>query len=369
MRKSQVNEISRILRTSQQTMIEKDMIIHEILHDLSSEAFFSQNFIFKGGTCLVKTYIGYYRFSEDMDFTWKNQKEFSELSSKKLRTKLSELIDKTGKIFETISKSRNLDFKCDKSDDNYVELGGSNKMCTFKLWYDSEISDTKSFLKVQINFVEILLYSIQDQKLQSLGTNDAKIKDLFSEGHEYLNEIDFPTYDIPEILCEKIRAILTQKGTKARDFLDVYQICKKFRIQLEDIESNAKKKIKFSLETYEKYKENLKQKAIEIETGKLFEIGEENYILLEKINEQEFYSFNNDLAKFLNEIIPKEYHSMLYFLSITAVCSGGGGADKAPHKVEITNSGGKNFTNIDLTKEKCPKCGLVGTMQAMPGFY
>lgn len=52
---------------------------------------------------------------------------------------------------------------------------------------------------------------------------------------------------------------------------------------------------------------------------------------------------------------------------ITAVCSGGDGADKAPHEVHIPNPEGKRFDEIDLSKTKCPKCGLVGKMQAMPG--
>jgi len=44
-----------------------------------------------------------------------------------------------------------LDFKCVKSNPSYVELGGSNKFCTFKLWFDSEFWE-HSFIKVQINF-------------------------------------------------------------------------------------------------------------------------------------------------------------------------------------------------------------------------
>jgi len=55
-------------------LIEKDLIIHRILKELLSSSRFADNYLFKGGSCLVKCYFGYYRFSVDLDFTWKNQK-------------------------------------------------------------------------------------------------------------------------------------------------------------------------------------------------------------------------------------------------------------------------------------------------------
>jgi predicted nucleotidyltransferase component of viral defense system len=36
-----------------------------------------KNFLFKGGTCLMKNYLGYFRFSEDVDFAWKDQGDIS----------------------------------------------------------------------------------------------------------------------------------------------------------------------------------------------------------------------------------------------------------------------------------------------------
>ena len=51
---------------------------------------------------------------------------------------------------------------------------------------------------------------------------------------------------------------------------------------------------------------------------------------------------------------------------ITAVCSGGDGAENAPHKVTLENPENKSFDQIDLSNEKCPECGLVGKMQAFP---
>jgi predicted nucleotidyltransferase component of viral defense system len=52
-------------------MVEKDILLHQVLTDLPSDRFFAKNMLFKGGTCLTKHYFGYFRFSEDMDFTCK----------------------------------------------------------------------------------------------------------------------------------------------------------------------------------------------------------------------------------------------------------------------------------------------------------
>jgi hypothetical protein len=129
-----------------------------VLLDLSKNKFFHDNFAFKGGTCLAKCYLDYFRFSEDIDFTWKNEKAFECKSQKVLRRYLSRVIDTIGKIFEEIGQMRGLDFKCVKNDRNYIELTGSDKICTFKIWYQSEVLGRKSFLKVQMNFVEKLCY-------------------------------------------------------------------------------------------------------------------------------------------------------------------------------------------------------------------
>ncbi len=54
-------------------IIEKDYHLHRLLKRMSLHDYFKENLVFKGGTCLVKAYTGYFRFSEDLDFTWKDQ--------------------------------------------------------------------------------------------------------------------------------------------------------------------------------------------------------------------------------------------------------------------------------------------------------
>ncbi len=308
MRKTTIDGIANVLKINMPDRLEKDIIIHEILADLSDDDFFSGNLVFKGGTCLVKAYLGYYRFSEDMDFTWKNQDIFKEKSGKDIRREISKHIEKIGKILEGIAAKRGLYFKYEKNNLKYVNLGGSNKMITFFILYDSEVTGEEISIKIQINFIECLLYPLQNKTLKSLAS-DKKELEFFTKSNQYNNEIKFEVYDIKEILCEKIRAILTRRGIKTRDFLDVYLICKRYDVDLDEINVNATKKLNFSLQMYAKYRENLKNKRDYINTGKGLFVWENEMNLLEKIDVNEFYSFNKKLESFLGEIIQNIIHT------------------------------------------------------------
>ena len=303
MRKDFVNEVARVQRVKRTDLIEKDLILHQVLLDLSKNQFFHDNFAFKGGTCLAKCYLDYFRFSEDIDFTWKNQGFFEGKSQKEIRKYLSKVINSIGEVFEEIANKRELDFKCMKDNRNYVEFGGGNKTCTFKIWYQTEVLGRKSFLKVQMNFVEKMYFPLKSAELKSfLPEENEELTLLFPEFKEYTQKILFDVYDIQEILCEKIRAILTRKGIKARDFLDVYLICSEFKIELEEIYGCSVEKTRFTLCLYERYRENLEEKKAIIISAP-FTWGEEKGLLLKDIDEKEFYKFLEKLRMFLKKIV------------------------------------------------------------------
>ncbi len=306
MRSDFVDRISTTIGIQRKDMIEKDLLLHQILIDLSNDKFFSKNFLFKGGTCLIKNYLGYFRFSEDIDFTWKDQAQFSGKSGKEISRNLSKIIDETGGIFETIAKKRGLDFKCIKSNTSYVELGGSNRMCTLKIWYDSEVLKRKTFIKVQINFVENLCLKSGKGKLVSLLTGKhEELNALFSEYLEYSTAVPFDVYDIKEILSEKIRALLTRKGIKARDFLDVFFIYKNHDIMPSDVEDCVIKKINHTLGLYAKYRENLQAKKKLLEKNAIFAWGEEKDLLISVLKEKEFDKFVSELTVYLKGLVKK----------------------------------------------------------------
>jgi len=303
MRKDFVYEVARTQKVKRADLTEKDLILHQMLFDLSKNKFFHDNFVFKGGTCLAKCYLDYFRFSEDIDFTWKDQSVFAGKSQKEVRKYLSPVIDNIGEVFEDIAKSRGLDFRCLKEDRNYVELTGGDKTCTFKVWYQSEVFGRKSFLKVQMNFMENLCYPFKSAELKSLISGDPKeLVLLYPEYQEYTQKISFDVYDCREILAEKVRAILTRKGTKARDFLDVYLIEKQFGISLDDICACLLEKTQFTLNLYARYRQNLEEKKNTIMSAP-FNWGEEKGLLLKEIDEKDFYKFIDRLRAFLKKLI------------------------------------------------------------------
>lgn len=70
----QPKEISKISNQAgvRPQQIEKDYVISWLLWGISQNQFLCENLIFKGGTCIKKIHIEDYRYSEDMDFTLKD---------------------------------------------------------------------------------------------------------------------------------------------------------------------------------------------------------------------------------------------------------------------------------------------------------
>ena len=291
-----INMASQSLKIGRRDLVEKDFLIHIMLSDLSRNQYFRNNLLFKGGTCLIKCYLGYFRFSEDMDFTWKDQSIFKGASQKEVRRRISTIIDNLGIVFEEIASKHGMDFKCRKEDRKYVELVGGDKSATFKIWYDSAVLGGRAFIKIQINFVDLILFTPKEKTLISLlgglRSKEARnLKALFeNEFRAYITKPKLATYDIREIFCEKARSILTRRGTKARDFLDMYLISKKFGLGLDEFKEETIAKIQFVLKMYERYRKNFEGKKRLLELGALFEWGNEKEMMIQKISEKEFYA-------------------------------------------------------------------------------
>jgi len=304
-----INDLSERLDIKRTELVEKDVIIQKLLLGLYQNDF-SRNLVFKGGTCLIKCYLDYFRFSEDIDFTWKDQSIFEDKSQTKIRKVISNYVDELGKLLVNISEKHGLDFVFDKNDRDYVEFGGGNKMVTYKIWFESEILKSHSFIKIQINFIEKIIFDVVKKDIKCLLPRKTinELKALFPKDHEvYAAEISLYTYDVKEILCEKIRAVLTRRGLKARDFIDIYLICNHFNLDATEFEDIILDKIRFMLNQYEKYRRNLEEKSRLIDSGKIFQWGDERNLLLKEIDEKDFYIFVKDFEKFLQELSVKVF--------------------------------------------------------------
>jgi len=300
-----IAELSNKYNVKRNDLLEKDIIIQKILLDFSKDKFFSKNFAFKGGTCLIKCYLMYHRFSEDIDFTWIDQSRFKDKSQKEIRKIISDLKDKIGELLVKIAKKRGFDFKIEKDNKDFLEFGGGNKFVTFKIWYNSEILNERSFIKIQINFVEHIVFDVSKKDVNCIlsGEESKELELLYGHDYrEYVKNISLYAYDVKEILCEKVRAILTRRGIKARDFVDVFFITDKYGISVEDFKDEIIDKINYMLETYNKYKSNFEDKKKLIHNSDFFKWGYEKELLLVEIDKNKFGIFIKDFLKSLQDV-------------------------------------------------------------------
>lgn len=299
--KEAIDFISGRLNVKQKGLIEKDMILHRLLAELFRQSAFKGKYAFKGGTCLIKCYLGYYRFSEDLDFTWIDQGIFTKKTEKETRKIISGQISVLAEALESIAKSIGMDFRAEKNNNRFIEFGGSNKFVTFKLWYRSQETEEAHFIKIQINYAEYFAYRIMKAIPQTIckGLNKEEVLFLYPELKWLFEKLELHVYDIREILVEKARAILTRLGSKARDFIDIYMIQKHQGINIESFEHIIIEKTVFMLK-YEKYRKNLQDKR----NPPMFRLGQEHILLLKPL-ESDFPASIKILNKFIEHLVAK----------------------------------------------------------------
>ena len=300
--KELIDFISKRLNIVSRDLIEKDIIITKMLFHLIQDKSFSQSYAFKGGTCLTKCYLGYYRFSEDMDFTYLNQKDFSGKSKNKIRETMSEKINQLGKLIEIIAKKLDLDFKMEKENKRYFQFGGSNAFVTFKIWYNSLELGKETFVKIQVNHIEKLIYPTRELNIKFIVPRNLEKDFSFIAGEDadiLLKPLKIRVYDLKEILIEKVRAILTRRGIKARDFVDVFLIVKKEKLNLNEFKNQIIEKISDMLK-FEKYTLNIENKENQLNDNLI--LGEEEALMLTPIDKG-FPKFLKEYNVFLREII------------------------------------------------------------------
>ncbi|MEA3514914.1 MAG: nucleotidyl transferase AbiEii/AbiGii toxin family protein, partial [Nanoarchaeota archaeon] len=105
-------------------LIIKDLYLSMILKRMgqhiekNKESIF-RHLVFKGGTLLVKGYLGYYRFSEDLDFIYSNNPGFEELTRNSRERAIRGYLVIFMPEIEHICNELNLDFKNARNNKKY----------------------------------------------------------------------------------------------------------------------------------------------------------------------------------------------------------------------------------------------------------
>ena len=293
--KNFLNSIKDKTDITAQELIEKDFYLNILLSKLNFE-----EYVFKGGTCLAKAYLDYFRFSEDLDFTFTNQKLWEGKSTKSIKKVCKEKIDAFGEQLKKVG----FDFKFDKSDRNFVEIGNNNKLVTFKVYYNSVLTGKPSFIKIQINFLEKIMFAPLTKELTPLVKTSQFAKEdqiYFREFLDFYKTINMKVYDLKEIVTEKFRSILTRKAIKSRDAIDLLFIYQKFKIKPQDFLKETKEKLMYSINSYEKYKDNLILTRDKLQTLE-FQYNEVRPLVIKPFNKDDFDNYIKELKPLLIEM-------------------------------------------------------------------
>lgn len=188
------------------TTIDKDWVLGHVLAGIYSNAYFRENLIFKGGTCLKKCYFADYRFSEDLDFTSPHLEKGKLLSN--LKKAIQYIQSETGILFGKIKIAGNL-FK-----GNLAAY-----KCTIPFWGAHHPKNKKpppeerwmSPIKMDVTLHEILC--LENEEREIIHPYSDAVSNRFAV-----------CYAMEEIISEKFRALLQRNYAAPRDYYDLWHI-------------------------------------------------------------------------------------------------------------------------------------------------
>src|SRR3989344_4074232 len=135
-------------------LLEKDYHLTRMLHKISDKNL--ANLIFKGGTCLNKCYLGFYRLSEDLDFIYNQDvADQTKRQIKKILDKLRrELIEILNELGLRTSNELGKGWKMLTSDQDPKIVG-----LEIITNYNSLIDDSLQTIKIEVSFRNKLIKS------------------------------------------------------------------------------------------------------------------------------------------------------------------------------------------------------------------
>ncbi len=184
--------------------IEKDYVISWVLWGIERNELLNNNFVFKGGTCLKKMHFEDYRYSEDMDFTLRDDS----VSDK-------DILENFKIIFEKLYDESRIKVELiEDSIDNH-KASGSLK---FKMSYSATHGSDE--IKVDVTRGEIIEFDVEHRV----------VLNNYSDHEE---ETLIHCYSLKEVLIEKLTALMGR--TIPRDLYDFDYLIEEEGLELQDV--------------------------------------------------------------------------------------------------------------------------------------
>ncbi|HMI66508.1 MAG TPA: nucleotidyl transferase AbiEii/AbiGii toxin family protein [Cyclobacteriaceae bacterium] len=185
------------------TVVEKDYVLGWLLAGIYKNAILSSSWIFKGGTCIKKCYFETYRFSEDLDFTLKDQ---SHLEAGFLTEQFSSISNWIGENVGLVIPSDRSKFDIHPNKRNTIS-------CEGRIYYESYfVAGKRELPKVKVDLTA--------DELLALPPVERKIFHGYSDDPD--EGISAKCYSFEELFAEKVRA-LSERG-RPRDLYDVVNL-------------------------------------------------------------------------------------------------------------------------------------------------
>ncbi len=194
--------IESATRANLQThVIEKDYVLGWLLAGINQHAALGESWVFKGGTCLKKCYFETYRFSEDLDFTLRDQSHISEEFLHAAFGEVSEWIYEQGGVEIPVDRMR---FEI------YTNPRGVES-CQGRVYYKgpATFSGKRSMPRVKLDL------SADEVVVEEPVT--VPVRHNYTDCPE--DGISIRCYSYAEVFAEKIRAL--KERTRPRDLYDV----------------------------------------------------------------------------------------------------------------------------------------------------
>ena len=213
-----------------EAVLERDYCLSWFLVGLSKTSL-TNLLAFKGGTAIKKCYIPDYRFSEDLDFTLREDVSFE---------KIEECL---AIVFEYAERASGIKLRISRYDRH------SHENChTFFLGYEGPLpSVSAKEVKVDITINEKLVFPIASKPV--LKAYD-EYEDLPENGR-------IGVYSLNEIVSEKIIALLDPARNEPRDLYDLWHLTTNGYANLAYLTEAVELKIKFRGKELTDVKENL----------------------------------------------------------------------------------------------------------------
>jgi predicted nucleotidyltransferase component of viral defense system len=182
------------------TLIEKDYFCSLVLqHILSVDT----PLVFKGGTCLSKVHMDFYRLSEDLDLiipvatdTTRNQRRHKIERVKREFTKLPKVIP--GLLISEAFRGHN-----------------ESKQYIGCLEYQSAVIEKAEKIKVEVGLREPVIRSPETITARTIAVNPFSRQPL-------LPDFTINAMSLKEAYAEKLRAAMTRRDPAIRDFFDLF---------------------------------------------------------------------------------------------------------------------------------------------------